>query len=74
VTLAELKFFGYLSDIVGRREIEVSLEKPTPLREMLPSSFPETNIIILINEKAGNLDSLIKNEDTVALMPILSGG
>jgi len=72
--LADLKFFGYLSDLVGHRKIELSLEKPTPLREMLPSSFPETNIIILINEKAGSLDSLIKNEDSVVLMPILSGG
>ena len=72
--MADLKFFGYLSDLVGHRKIELSLEKPTPLREMLPSSFPETNIIILINEKAGSLDSLIKNEDSVVLMPILSGG
>ncbi|MBM4339787.1 MAG: MoaD/ThiS family protein [Deltaproteobacteria bacterium] len=74
VKLAELKFFGYLSDIVGKRKIEVNLEKPIPLRDLLPPLFPETNIIILINEKAGSLDSLIKNEDTVALMPILSGG
>jgi len=72
--LAELKFFGYLSDIVGHRKIDVNLEKPLRLREMLPSSFPETNIIILINEKAGSLDSLIKNEDFVVLMPVLSGG
>ena len=72
--MADLKFFSYLSDLIGHRKIELSLEKPTPLREMLPSSFPETNIIILINEKAGSLDSLIKNEDSVVLMPILSGG
>jgi molybdopterin converting factor small subunit len=72
--LAELKFFGYLSDIVGHRKIEIGLEKPIPLREMLPSQFPETNMIILINEKVGSLDSSIKNEDSVVLMPILSGG
>lgn len=50
------------------------MEKPIPLREMLPSPFPETNIIILINEKVGGLDSLIQDEDSVVLMPILSGG
>jgi len=72
--LAELKFFGYLSDIVGSRGKEVNLEKPIPLREMLPSPFPETNIIILINEKVGGLDSLVQDEDSVVLMPILSGG
>jgi molybdopterin converting factor small subunit len=72
--LAELKFFGYLADVVGARTKEMSLEKPIALREILPSPFPETNIIILINQKVGSLDSLIKNEDLVVLMPILSGG
>jgi len=50
------------------------LEKPVALREILPASFPETNIIILINQKVGHLDSLIRNEDGVTIMPILSGG
>jgi molybdopterin converting factor small subunit len=72
--LAKVKFLGYLAEIVGARTKEVNLEKPSPLREMVPSTFPETNIIILINQKVGNLDSLIKNEDSVVLMPILSGG
>jgi molybdopterin converting factor small subunit len=72
--LAELKFFGYLADIAGARAKEMSLEKPVALREILPASFPETNVIILINQEVGHLDSLIRNEDRVALMPILSGG
>lgn len=72
--MAELKFFGYLADLVGTRKKEVNLEKPVPLRAMLPSPFPEMNIIILINEKVGSLDSSIKDEDSVVLMPILSGG
>jgi molybdopterin converting factor small subunit len=72
--LAELKFFGYLADIAGARAKEMSLEKPVTLREILPASFPETNVIILINQEVGHLDSLIRNEDRVALMPILSGG
>lgn len=72
--MAELKFFGYLADIAGARAKEMCLEKPVALREILPTSFPETNIIILINQEVGHLDSLIRNEDRVALMPVLSGG
>jgi molybdopterin converting factor small subunit len=72
--LAKLKFFGYLADIVGCRAKEMTLDKPVALREMLPSPFPEENIIILVNQKVGNLDSLIKDEDSVVLMPFLSGG
>jgi molybdopterin converting factor small subunit len=72
--LAKLEFFGYLADIAGARAKEMSLEKPLALREILPPSFPETNIIVLINQKPGHLDSLIRDEDRVALMPVLSGG
>jgi molybdopterin converting factor small subunit len=72
--LAELRFFGYLSNLAGTRIKEMSLERPVTLRELLPLSFSEMNIIILINQKVGHLDSLIKNEDSVVLMPILSGG
>ena len=72
--MAKLKFFGYLADIAGTRDKEIILERPVVLREVLPPSFPEKNIIILINQKAGDLDSLIRNEDRVALMPVLSGG
>jgi len=72
--LAELKFFGYLSDLVGTRIRDLSLDHPMPLRELVPSGFPEANIIILINQRVGNLDSEINDQDCVALMPILSGG
>jgi hypothetical protein len=41
---------------------------------MLPQSFPEENIIILIDDKVGTLDSVIQNENSVVFMPILSGG
>ena len=72
--MAELKFLGYLADKAGGRIQEVDLERPKRLRELLPSSFPEDDIIVLINQKAGNLDSLIQDEDAVVLMPMISGG
>jgi molybdopterin converting factor small subunit len=72
--MAELKFLGYLADKAGSRSQEVLLEKPKRLRDLLPSAFPENDIIILINQKVGNLDSLIQNEDAVVLMPMISGG
>jgi hypothetical protein len=72
--LAILRFLGYLSDIAGTRTKEVSLLERRPLREILPDAFPEQNVIVLIDRKAGNLDSLIGNESSVLLMPIVSGG
>jgi molybdopterin converting factor small subunit len=72
--LAELKFFGYLADLVGTRTMTVQLEKPVPLREILPARFPKADVIILVNQKAGSMDSLIENDHSVLLMPVLSGG
>jgi molybdopterin converting factor small subunit len=72
--LADLKFFGYLSDLAGTRTKELKLEHPVTLRELVPSTFPEANIIVLINQKAGSLDSEIQDQDSVVLMPVLSGG
>jgi len=72
--LAELKFLGYLAEIAGTREKNLVLDKPMPLRKVLPSSFPEENVIILIDKRVGNFDSVIENESSVILMPMLSGG
>jgi molybdopterin converting factor small subunit len=72
--LAELKFLGYLAEIAGAREKNLVLDKPMPLRKVLPSSFPEKNVIILIDKRVGNLDSVIENESSIIIMPMLSGG
>jgi molybdopterin converting factor small subunit len=72
--LAELKFLGYLAEIAGAREKILVLDKPMPLRRVLPPSFPEKNVIILIDKKVGSLDSLIENGNSIVIMPILSGG
>jgi molybdopterin converting factor small subunit len=72
--LAELKFLGYLAEIAGAREKILVLDKPMLLRKVLPSSFPEKNVIILIDKKVGSLDSLIENGNSIVIMPILSGG
>jgi len=72
--MAQLKFLGYLAEVAGGRTREVTLKEPTRLREMLPQLFPEENIIILIDDKVGTLESVIQNGSSVVFMPILSGG
>ena len=72
--MAELKFLGYLAEVVGARTKSLVLDKPTPLREILPSSFPEENVIVLIDKKVSNFDSLVENGNSIVIMPVLSGG
>ncbi len=72
--MAELKFLGYLAEVAGVRTKNLVLDKPMPLRKILPSSFPEENVIVLIDRKVGNFDSLIENGNSIVIMPVLSGG
>jgi molybdopterin converting factor small subunit len=72
--MAQLKFLGYLAEVAGGRTREIVLKEPRRLRELLPQSFPEENIIILIDDKVGTLESVIRNESSVVFMPVLSGG
>ncbi len=72
--MVELKFLGYLAEVVGTRTKNLVLDKPTPLRKILPSSFPEENVIVLIDKKVGSLDSFIEDGNSIVIMPVLSGG
>ena len=72
--MAEIKFLGYLAEVMGGRTKEVSLEHPRPLREILPPSFPDKDVVVLIDQKVGNLESPVTNESFVILMPMISGG
>ncbi len=72
--MVHLKFLGYLAEVAGGRTREIFLEEPKKLREMLPASFPGENIIILIDDHVGTLESTIQDGSSVLLMPVLSGG
>jgi molybdopterin converting factor small subunit len=72
--MAEFRFLGYLAEIFGKKRARVSLENPRKLRKILGIQFPENRSIVLINGRVGNFDSLIRNEDRVVIMPMISGG
>jgi molybdopterin converting factor small subunit len=72
--MATFKFLGYLAEAAGGRTKEVVLEESTQLDSLLPPGFPREGIIILINEKVGPIDSRINDNDSVLIMPVISGG
>ncbi len=72
--MATFKFLGYLAEVAGGRTREVALKEPTRLDALLPNTFFREEIIILINGKAGRIDSPIKDSDSVLVMPVISGG
>jgi len=72
--MAEFRFLGYLAEIFGEKRVEISLENPKKLRDILKVEFPEDRSIVLINQRAGNFDSIIRNGDKVVIMSMISGG
>jgi molybdopterin converting factor small subunit len=72
--MAEFRFLGYLAEVYGKKRIKIPLENPRKLRDILEVEFPEDRSIVLVNQRVGNFDSLIRNGDTIVIMPMISGG
>ena len=72
--MAEFRFLGYLAEVYGKKRVKIPLTTQKKLRDILEVEFPEARSIVLINQGVGNFDSLIRNGDTVVIMPMISGG
>jgi len=72
--MAELRFIGLVAEMIGAREMDVPLDRPRRLRDILPTPLPEERIIVLIDQRGGSLDSLIEDRHRVMILPLVSGG
>ncbi|KYK37252.1 MAG: hypothetical protein AYK19_21840 [Theionarchaea archaeon DG-70-1] len=70
----KVKFLGWIASLAGRREMDVAVETPVQLKEILPFSLRERNIIVIVNNKPGSEETVVKDNDHVTLMPVISGG
>lgn len=69
-----VKFLGWIASLAGRREMEVELEGPVQLRDILPFSLQGRNVIVVVNNKAATGETLVEDRDEVVVMPVISGG
>ena len=75
-------YFSSIKDIVKKSNEEITLENNSSVSELLKvlkEKYPEisdhlNNIMIAINEEYSTLETTLKNGDTVALIPPVSGG
>jgi molybdopterin converting factor small subunit len=72
--MVEVKFIGFIAEKMGAQEMNVSLKQPMKLKDIIEVELSKDRYIVLINQKRGTLDSLIKNGDKVMIMPVVSGG
>lgn len=77
----ELLFFGIIEDIVGMRSKKMSLETSTTveelnnhLQELFPALKRQANYAMAINMEYATNETVINNNDVVALIPPVSGG
>lgn len=70
-----VKFLGWIASLAGKREMEVTVETPVQLKEILPFSLQgKDNIIVIVNQKPATEDTEVKDTDQVTVMPVISGG
>ena len=72
--MVEIKFIGFIAEKMGTRELEIYLKQPMKLKDLIEVELSKNRSIVLINLKRGTFDTLIKNGDSVIIMPVVSGG
>jgi len=66
---------GFLTKYVGGSVIEVKLDSPKRVRDILDIPPEAQNrVIILVNNSPGNFDSIVDDDDTITIMPVIGGG
>lgn len=73
-------FFGQTAEIVGVRELEISLNEATKANEAFAEileKYPklkENKLLFAVNQEYSKGDELLKNGDELAIFTAVSGG
>ena len=78
----KIKLFSVFREAVGKKEIELSMEKNCRVRDvihMLGEEYPAIKkfiefAIVSINHEYADENSLVKNGDEIAIFPPIGGG
>jgi len=76
--VAKIKLIGWIADLAKFKEKEIKIEFPIKVKELLNikeiDEIDEERIIVLINGKPATLETKVKNNDNVVVMPVIGGG
>ncbi|MBU7018824.1 MAG: MoaD/ThiS family protein [Theionarchaea archaeon] len=70
----KVKFLGWIASLAGKREMDVMVEKPVQLKEILPFSLQGRNVIVIVNNNPGSGETVVEDTDEIAVLPVISGG
>ena len=82
--MAKLIFFASVKDRMGRESLDLQLDGPTSLREVLLRTVKEASVdedilingsvIYAVNHERVKLDHEVTDNDEIAALPPMSGG
>ncbi|MEM3833021.1 MAG: MoaD/ThiS family protein [Thermoprotei archaeon] len=72
--MAKIKPVGFFRYILGKELIEIQLEKPKRLIDIIGELPDKERAIILVNGKNADFTTEISNDDEVIIIPIIGGG
>ena len=75
-----LKLFASLRDKCGYADKELTLQAPARVKEIVDilcegnPDINRENLLVAVNQEYANADAAVKDGDTVAIFPPVSGG
>ena len=69
-----IKYIGYLSELAGKREEIIYLEKPRKIKDIIKLEVNDHNIIYLVDGKSKNKDYIISKDSVLVVLPFIGGG
>jgi MoaD family protein len=79
-----IKFFAVMKKLVGRESIEIKIDSPTTLRDILnqvEKDIPkirqiikEGRSLISINQEMADENTIVNSGDEIAILPPFAGG
>jgi len=79
-----IKFFAVMKKLVGRETIELQIDAPTTLRDILnqiEKEIPkireiirEGRSLVSINQEMADENTIVNNGDEIAMLPPFAGG
>lgn len=74
--MAKVRIFGYLKDIIGKKNIEVKIKNKMCIERILKICKIKkgNSYTLLLNGKKTGIKGIVRNEDELCVFPPVSGG
>ena len=82
--MVNIRFFAVMKKLCGREQMEIKIDGPTTLRDILNKVekevpkireiIKEGRSLISINQELANEETIVRSGDEIALLPPFAGG